>query len=119
MTVTLPVPETTNTGLPSVSVLLPAWNDAAMIGRCLESLLTIDWPDLEIVVCAGGADGTLDIARHYESERVTVLEQHPGEGKQAALRRCLERSRGDIIYLDRRRLCRAGRGVQSRHRADR
>ncbi|CCF83166.1 glycosyltransferase [Nitrolancea hollandica] len=84
---------------PSVSVLLPAWNDAAMIGRCLESLLAIDRPDLEIIVCAGGEDGTLDVARRYAGERVIVLEQYPGEGKQGALRRCFAHSRGDIIYL--------------------
>ncbi len=85
--------------MPSVSVLLPAWNDAAMIGRCLESLLAIDWPDLEIIVCAGGQDGTLDATRRYENKRVIVLEQHPGEGKQGALRRCFAHSRGEIIYL--------------------
>jgi cellulose synthase/poly-beta-1,6-N-acetylglucosamine synthase-like glycosyltransferase len=69
-----------------------------MISRCLESLLAIDWPDLEIIVCAGGEDGTLDIARSYEGARVAVLEQHAGEGKQGALRRCLARSRGEIVY---------------------
>lgn len=84
---------------PAVSVLLPAWNEAAMLGRCLDSLLAIEEPSLEVIVCAGGSDGTLDIARRYAGDRVTVLEQQPGEGKQAALRRCFERSTGDIIYL--------------------
>jgi glycosyltransferase involved in cell wall biosynthesis len=97
--VTLPAPEGTLKTSPSVSVLLPAWNDAAMIGRCLESLLAIDRPDVEIIVCAGGEDGTFDVARRYAGERVIVLEQYPGEGKQRALRRCFARSRGDIIYL--------------------
>lgn len=85
--------------LPTVSVLLPAWNEARMIARCLDSLLAIDWPGLEMIVCAGGGDATLDIARSYESERVIVLEQRSGEGKQAALRRCFAASRGEIIYL--------------------
>lgn len=85
--------------LPSVSVLLPAWNEGRMLARCLDSVLAIDWPDLEVVVCAGGTDGTLDIARRYEGSRVTVLKQQAGEGKQRALRRCFERSRGEIVYL--------------------
>ncbi len=97
--VTRPAPEGTLKSSPSVSVLLPAWNDAAMIGRCLESLLAIERADLEIIVCAGGEDGTLDVARRYAGERVIVFEQYPGEGKQGALRRCFARSRGDIIYL--------------------
>lgn len=99
MTMTRPAPDSRAKASPSVSVLLPAWNDAAMIGRCLESLLAIDRPDLEIIVCAGGEDGTLDVARQYESDRVIVLEQQPGEGKQGALRRCFARSHGDILYL--------------------
>lgn len=92
-------PEPTTKVLPSVSVLLPAWNDAAMVGRCLDSLVAIEWPDLEIIVCAGGEDGTLDVARQYEGDRVIVLEQKAGEGKQGALRRCFARSQGEIIYL--------------------
>jgi glycosyltransferase involved in cell wall biosynthesis len=85
--------------LPSVSVLLPAWNSANTIDQCLESLLSVDWPDVEIIVCAGGTDGTLERAERYSSGRVYVLEQRPGEGKQRALRRCFEVSRGEVIYL--------------------
>jgi cellulose synthase/poly-beta-1,6-N-acetylglucosamine synthase-like glycosyltransferase len=83
----------------SVSVLVAAWNEERTVGRCLDSLLAIECPDLEIIVCAGGTDRTLKIARGYPSESVIVLEQRPGEGKQHALRRCFERSRGEIIYL--------------------
>jgi cellulose synthase/poly-beta-1,6-N-acetylglucosamine synthase-like glycosyltransferase len=82
-----------------VSVLLPAWNEGAGIERCLAALTAIEWPALEIIVCAGGADETLARAQRFASERVTVFEQQPGEGKQAALRRCFERSRGAVLYL--------------------
>jgi hypothetical protein len=85
-----------------VSVLLPAWNEAPMLGRCLDSLLAITSPNLEIIVCAGGTDGTSEIARQYATAnpgRVNVLEQVPGEGKQSALRRAYRCSRGEVIYL--------------------
>ncbi|HUZ03399.1 MAG TPA: glycosyltransferase family 2 protein [Thermomicrobiaceae bacterium] len=84
---------------PEVSVLLPAWNEAPLLGRCLDALLAIECPPLEVVVCAGGADGTFEIARRYAGPRVTLLEQQPGEGKQGALRRCLAASRGGVLYL--------------------
>ena len=84
---------------PRVSVLLPAWNEVANIGPCIESILALRYPDIELVVCAGGADGTLDVARCYATPDVIVLEQHQGEGKQRALQRCFERSSGDIIFL--------------------
>lgn len=100
---TVPVPEAARgfavPGAASVSVLLPAWNEAVMIERCLESLLALNWPELEIIICAGGDDATLEISRSYAGERVTVLEQRPGEGKQAALRRCFAHSRGEVLYL--------------------
>lgn len=85
--------------LPSVSVLLPAWNDAAILPRCLQSLLDIAWPALEIIVVAGGRDGTLDIARRFVCDRVIVIEQAPGQGKQAALQAAFDLSAGDVIYL--------------------
>jgi cellulose synthase/poly-beta-1,6-N-acetylglucosamine synthase-like glycosyltransferase len=83
----------------SVSVLVAAWNEERTVGRCLDSLLAIECPVLEIIVCAGGTDRTFAIAKGYQSESVIVLEQRPGEGKQQALRRCFERSHGEIIYL--------------------
>jgi glycosyltransferase involved in cell wall biosynthesis len=87
---------------PLVSVLLPAWNEAGTLGRCLDSLLAIQALCLEVIVCAGGTDDSARIARQYSNchiGRIVSLEQQPGEGKQRALRRCFELSRGEIIYL--------------------
>jgi cellulose synthase/poly-beta-1,6-N-acetylglucosamine synthase-like glycosyltransferase len=87
---------------PSVSVLLPAWNEGATLGRCLDAFAALDWPELEVIVCAGGRDGTAEIARTYVErypERFTVIEQASGEGKQAALRRSYALAAGSVIYL--------------------
>jgi len=84
---------------PRVSVLVAAWNEAEMVERHIQSVLRLRWPDLELILCAGGTDGTYELARAYERPSVTVLEQRPGEGKQAALRRCLEQATGTIIFL--------------------
>lgn len=92
----VPVP---SVKLPPVSALVPAWNEATRIGRCIQSLLAIDWPQLEILVSAGGNDGTFEVARRYANDRVLVIEQQPGEGKQAALRNLLTLATGDVVYL--------------------
>jgi glycosyltransferase involved in cell wall biosynthesis len=87
---------------PLVSVLVPAWNAAATLDRCLASLLAIDCPPLEVVVCAGGEDDTWGIAKRAAAahpQRITLIAQRAGEGKQGALRDCLARARGDILYL--------------------
>lgn len=84
---------------PRVSILLPAWNEADSIGACIESIVGLRYRDVELIVCAGGGDGTLNLARRYDGPRVAVLEQQPGEGKQGALRRCYARSTGEVIFL--------------------
>jgi len=91
----LPLPNET----PRVSILLPAWNEATNIGPCVESILALRYPDIELVVCAGGDDQTLDMARRYIAPSIVVLEQYQGEGKQRALQRCFELSSGKVIFL--------------------
>jgi cellulose synthase/poly-beta-1,6-N-acetylglucosamine synthase-like glycosyltransferase len=80
-------------------VLIAAWNEADHIGWCLSALAAIEWPRLEVLVSAGGSDGTFDVASQYVGDRIRVFEQRPGLGKQAALRDLYSRSTGDVIYL--------------------
>ncbi len=84
---------------PRLSFLLAAWNEQQHLARCLESILSLPYPNLEIVLCAGGQDGTFAAARAYASPNMILLEQFPGEGKQRALQRAFEASTGEVIYL--------------------
>ena len=84
---------------PRVSVLVAAWNEAEMIQEHIVSFLRLQYPNTELILCAGGEDGTGELARQHAGERVVVLEQQPGDGKQGALRRCLGRATGDIVFL--------------------
>src|SRR5690348_259313 len=45
---------------PSVSVLIPAWREAATIEACLHRLQQVQYPSWEIIVIAGGPDGTFE-----------------------------------------------------------
>lgn len=91
------LPHLNNT--PQVSALVAAWNEGGRIDTHIRSFLALRYPQIELILCAGGSDDTLERARHYASDRVIVLEQHPGEGKQRALAKCYEHATGDIIYL--------------------
>lgn len=84
---------------PLVSILLPAWNESLNIELCLRSLLDLRYPNLEVIVSAGGTDRTFDLARKYVGEKVVVLEQLPGQGKQGALRQCFQFASGELIFL--------------------
>ena len=85
-----------------MSVIVPAWREAGTIERCLRALEGVDYPAWDVVVVAGGADGTLEAARAAgaASDRVTVIRQGP-EGKNAALNAGIARATGEVIvFLD-------------------
>jgi len=84
---------------PRVSILVAAWNEAAYILPHLQSVQALTYPDLEYILCAGGADGTYDLAKRHMGEGMVLLQQQPGEGKQGALRRCLRGATGEIVFL--------------------
>jgi cellulose synthase/poly-beta-1,6-N-acetylglucosamine synthase-like glycosyltransferase len=84
---------------PRVSILVAAWNEQDLIMRHIESVLALRYPHVEYVLCAGGTDRTYELAKRHEPSGIVVLSQRPGEGKQAALRRCLGRTTGEIVFL--------------------
>jgi cellulose synthase/poly-beta-1,6-N-acetylglucosamine synthase-like glycosyltransferase len=84
---------------PRVSILVAAWNEAGNIEAHIRSFLDLSYPNTELILCAGGADDTYDLACRMDGPRVMVLEQKPGEGKQQALQTCLAHAGGSIILL--------------------
>lgn len=85
--------------LPKVSALVAAWNEAEGIEEHIQSFHSIHYPNKELILCAGGQDGTYDIACQWVAPNVKVLEQQPGEGKQHALQRCFDEASGTVIVL--------------------
>jgi len=99
-----------NPGAPAVSVILPASNEAALIGACLRALGASRWPHrdpVEVIVIANGCrDDTADRARaeaHGFAERgwsLQVIERTRG-GKTGALNAGDAAARGAVrFYLD-------------------
>jgi len=84
-----------------VSVIIPCRDGAAWLGEAIESCLGQTWPDLQIIVVDNGSvDGSLDLARRYESRGIAVLECAQ-EGASAARNVGVEQARGDLIqFLD-------------------
>lgn len=84
---------------PSVSVLVPAYNEEGYVGQCIEAILESEYPTdaLEVVVVDDGStDGTYEEAAAYRGENVTVLSRTNG-GKHGALNFALSCARGDVI----------------------
>lgn len=82
---------------PSVSILVPAFNEERCIAGTLETLLEADYPDKEIIVIDDGStDDTLKIAKSYTRRGIKVLHR-PNGGKAAALNYGMQFSNGEII----------------------
>ena len=64
--------------LPRVSVLVPAHNEAATVGESVRALLTLEYPNLEVVlVNDGSTDETLEtLVHHFELRPIHPIYRH-------------------------------------------
>ncbi len=85
---------------PRVSILVPAYNEGRVIARTIASLLTQDYPLLELVIIDDGStDDTLATARSAGADpRLRVLTQQ-NAGKAAALNYGMAAATGDILVV--------------------
>ncbi|HZS39534.1 MAG TPA: glycosyltransferase [Polyangia bacterium] len=84
--------------LPTVSVVIPAFNERAVIARTVESVLASDVPVRVIVVDDGSTDatGAWVAAEFRHDARVRVIVQ-PNGGKSAALRTGFAAADGEVV----------------------
>ncbi|MHB1627507.1 MAG: glycosyltransferase family 2 protein [Bacilli bacterium] len=82
-----------------VTFLVPAWNAAHDVEPFVRSFSEIDLPGKQLILCAGGSDGTYDIAKRFKSPDILVIQQPAGMGKQGALRASYPLGVGDYFYL--------------------
>jgi glycosyltransferase involved in cell wall biosynthesis/2-polyprenyl-3-methyl-5-hydroxy-6-metoxy-1,4-benzoquinol methylase len=88
---------------PKLSVIVPAYNEAATFEPLMKALLAKEVPgcDFEVIVVeSNSTDGTRELARRYEGHpRVRlVLEEQP-RGKGRAVRTGLEHATGDFVLI--------------------
>ena len=88
-------------GLPHVSVLIAAYNEASCIGQRIENLLAQDYPaeHLEILVGSDAStDGTDAIVQHYAARGVK-LSRGERAGKAGVLARLVVMAKGEVLVL--------------------
>ena len=73
---------------PSVTILIPAYNEVEHIAATIENKLELDYPreKMEIIVISDESDdGTDNIVNNYEQQGVTLIRQIPRQGKTSGL----------------------------------
>ncbi len=84
-----------------VSIIIPCYNSEGWLHQTLESVLAQTWERKEIIVVDDGStDGSLAVAKRFESPIVKVISQE-NRGASAARNRALKEAQGDFLqYLD-------------------
>lgn len=87
-----------------VSVIIPALNEEAMIGKCLESLTQSSYPPDRfevILVDNGSSDRTLEIARSFATRLQLTILQQPGVSISALRNMGATIAKGEVLaFLD-------------------
>jgi glycosyltransferase involved in cell wall biosynthesis len=103
--------------LPLVSIMIPTYGQAELVGMAIESALAQDCPDLEVLVLDDASpDATPDVVRHFDDPRLIYVRNERNLGRVANYRNGLynvARGKwvvnldGDDYYTDRRFISRA------------
>ena len=82
---------------PLVSIFMFCRNGSRSIRRAIESLLNQPYRNIEFVIQDGlSTDGTLEIFREYQDERIKLVSEKDS-GSDEAMYRALRRCRGELI----------------------
>jgi glycosyltransferase involved in cell wall biosynthesis len=82
---------------PALSIGLAVRNGDKVIGRCIESILSQDYGDFELIVCDNASDdGTVETVKNYASSdrRVRLSANSTNIGSHENMRRVLDPARG-------------------------
>ncbi len=84
---------------PKISVIVPTYNRAAMLGGCIESILSQTMDDFELVIVSdGSSDNTKEVVDSYHDPRIVFLKKENG-GQASARNLGILQSRGKYISL--------------------
>lgn len=81
---------------PTVSVIIPSFNQAAWLEQTLLSVLGQGWPVEVLALDGGSTDGSADILRRY-ADRLAFWRSHADGGQAEAINEGMARATGQIL----------------------
>src|SRR3989344_5860927 len=89
------------TKFPSVSILIPAYNEGKTITKTIKSVLNLDYPKdkLEIIVINDSStDNTANMVKKFKEVKL-IYNKHRGAGKASALNTGLKYANGELFAV--------------------
>jgi len=86
---------------PKISIIIPVYNVEAYLEECLDSILTQDLSDIEIIcVNDGSTDHSLEILKRYaENDKRIIIITQENSGPGRARNIGLKKARGEYIFF--------------------
>jgi len=99
--------ESENEFFPTVSLVIPTYNEGQIIGQKLENILELDYPrdKLDVlVVDSASSDDTKDTVRRFANRthglvNINLIEQPSRQGKSSAINEALRSSSAEVFAL--------------------
>lgn len=89
---------------PTVSVVIPTYNRAHLLGRAIQSVLNQTYHDFEIIVVDDGStDNTEKVVKSFNDPRIHYIRHDQNRGGSAARNTGIKMARGGIYSLSRLR----------------
>lgn len=88
--------------MPKVSIIIPVYNAASFINRCIDSVLAQTYKDFQIIaVNDGSKDNSLELLKAYESNPNFILLDQENSGPSVARNNGINRADGEyLMFID-------------------
>ncbi len=82
---------------PKISIVTPSYNQGQYLEKTIESILSQNYPNLELIIIDGGStDESINILRRYEN-RISFWVSEPDNGQADAINKGLKKTTGEIF----------------------
>lgn len=87
---------------PKVSVVIPTYNRAHLVGRAIGSVLDQTYQDFElIIVDDGSTDNTEEVVKRFDDKRIKYIKHAKNKGGSAARNTGIKEAKGEYVaFLD-------------------
>jgi len=83
---------------PTVSIIIPTYNRAHLVGRAIRSVLNQTYQDFEIIVVDDASiDNTEEVVKSFEDNRIRYIRHEKNKGAAAARNTGIKAARGEFI----------------------